>query len=446
MGSVSLLVLPTPATPIAYAQNLTAAERAKLEAELAQLEAEIKQQEQILNDQKKQTGAISSEVQKLARDIQSKKREIQDKNRQIANLSSEINNKQQTIQQLQESIERQKDSLAQILRKQHQLDDSSLFEVVLSKATVSDFFIDADDFTSVKRSLEESFDLLRSVQNKTAAEKISLEEKRDQETNVKAELDLEKRRVEDQEKDQKYLLEQSKSKEKSYEQILAEKQAKAAAIKAKLFTFQDDTKIPFGQAYEFAKVASAATGVAPAFILATLAQETGYNGETFGRNVGQCYLKNAEDGSGTTINGTPRTRVMKPSRDVQPFIKITTSLGMDPYTTPISCPLSYGWGGAMGIAQFIASTWNAYASQIAKAVGASVANPWNPQHGITAAAVYLGDLGADKGTKTAEMEASCRYYSGRSCQDPNVSNIWYAQGVQSKRATIQEDIDFLESF
>lgn len=429
------------------AQTIDETERAKLQAELAQLEAEIAEQERILVEQKKNTGKISGEVTKLALEIRKKQDQIRNKNIEISKLSSQIKNKESNILTLDQKISRHQESLSQILRKQYQLSSYSIVEVMLSNETISEFFIDADDFTAIKGSMEESLKEIRKSKDKVNKEKLTLEERKIAEANVKAELDLARQRVQTQEKDQKYLLEQSKTKEKTYAEILADKQKKAASIRAALFTFSDisNTKIPFGEAYEYAKAASDRTGVRPAFILATLAQETGYRDNTFGRNVGQCFLVNHDTGAGVNSKGKPMENVMKPDRDVQPFIKITKRLGLDPAKTPVSCPLSYGYGGAMGIAQFIPSTWEIFASKIATIVGAPVASPWIPEHGIAAAAAYLDQLGADKGTYNSELEASCRYFSGRSCSNPNVNNVGYAKSVQNHAKRIQADIDFLES-
>ena len=50
------------------------------------------------------------------------------------------------------------------------------------------------------------------------------------------------------------------------------------------------------------------------------------------------------------------------------FYKLQPLLGRDPYNTPVSCwipimlvEFQSDWGGAMGPAQFIASTWNLFA-------------------------------------------------------------------------------------
>jgi hypothetical protein len=211
--------------------------------------------------------------------------------------------------------------------------------------------------------------------------------------------------------------------------------SKASKIKAMLFQIAGVTNAPtFGEALEVAKTVGAMVGIRPAFLLAEISQES-----AIGKNVGQCMLVDASTGAGKKVsNGAAIIRVMKPTRDVQPFITITTAAGRDPYNTPVSCWIpAYvsgqpsGWGGAMGPAQFIASTWNLFADRLKTLLG-QTADPWAIKDSFTAAALYLSDLGASKQTLAAESAAASRYYGGSSA---------YARSVASRAACIQTFID-----
>ncbi len=249
----------------------------------------------------------------------------------------------------------------------------------------------------------------------------------------------EKKKIEVAEAEKKRLLALNKTEQAGYQKIIADKAAKAAGIRAALFSLRDSAAIPFGTALEYAKKASAKTGVRPAFVLAILTQES-----NLGANVGSCYLTNTMTGAGIKIStGLPIANVMKPTRDVTPFLQITKDLGRDYLSTRVSCPFSIGYGGAMGPAQFIPSTWNIFKTRIASLLGVSMADPWNPEHAFMASALYLSDLGAVAGAYTAERNAACKYYSGRSCADSN--NIFYGDQVMAKVAGIQANIDFLNN-
>jgi membrane-bound lytic murein transglycosylase B len=117
-------------------------------------------------------------------------------------------------------------------------------------------------------------------------------------------------------------------------------------------------------------------------------------------------------------------------------------LGLDPDTTPLSCPWGNGWGGAMGPSQFIPTTWQAYEARIASAVGVRTPNPWDPEHAIMATAIYMKDLGAAAGGYTAERTAALKYYAGGNWNLPQ--NAFYGNGVLAHATEMQRQIDFLE--
>ncbi|PCI19847.1 hypothetical protein COB64_03050 [Candidatus Wolfebacteria bacterium] len=410
--------------------------KTRLEAELAQLEAQIQVQEAILAGQKNESSSIQKDVSVLTAEISKARLNIKSKNVAIQKLGGEITSKTNKISSLSNKIIREKESLGQLIRRTNVIDDLSLIHLVLSKQNLSRFYVDLDSFSSIKASVKDSIDEINGVKVETAAEKASLTQKQNRELDAKKVIETEKRSVQKKESAKKELLSISKNKEKAYEAVIADREKKAAEIRSALFSLRDTAAIPFGKAYEYALLASEKTGVRPAFILAILTQES-----NLGQNVGSCFLRDTATGDGVGKNtGKVIKRIMKPTRDVAPFLDITKSLGIDPFTTPVSCPWVIGFGGAMGPSQFIPSTWAIFKSRIAKAVGVNIPNPWNPQHAIMATGIFMDDLGADKQTFTAERDAACRYFSGRGCMDPKVKNLFYGNSVMNHAKNIQENM------
>jgi membrane-bound lytic murein transglycosylase B len=187
-------------------------------------------------------------------------------------------------------------------------------------------------------------------------------------------------------------------------------------------------------ALEYAQEAQAKTGVAPAFLLAIITQES-----NLGTDTGSCYLTDLNTGSGiSSTSGRSYSKVMHPTRDIPPFLDITKSLGLDPYKTLVSCPIGgSGYGGAMGPAQFIASTWVGIKSRLSGLLGVSNPDPWNPKDALMASALFLADLGANSNSYTSEIKAACKYYGtgGSSCA--------YGRNVMSRVSKIQNNIDLL---
>ena len=357
-------------------------------------------------------------------------------------MTRDIGLKTKTIAELEEKLGRGKESLAAILRSTDELDNFSLAEVMLSNKNLSQFFEDVDSYSSIKISLKKQFDEIRYLQAKTDEERKILDEKRIAEADTKAKVEADKKKVEIDEKEKQRLISINKTQEKTYQQVIAEKEKKAAQIRAALFSLRDTEGIAFGDALKYATLASQKTGIRPALILAILTQES-----DLGKNQGSCLVNNLETGDGAGKNtGTIFEKVMKAPRDTVPFKDITERLVKDWKMTPVSCPpgtkwsASRGYGGAMGPSQFIPSTWELFKSRLGTNLGldADSVNPWNPEHAILATAVYMADLGASSGSYTAERNAACKYYSGRSCGvGGGPSNTFYGNQVLAKAENIQ---------
>ena len=418
--------------------NIAGKSDAELEQILKQCEAEIAAEQGKLNAQKGQSATIQGDISLLQSRINAAKKKINQQDVTIKKLDKDIRTKEETITVLNKDIAKGKESLEQLIRKTNELDKVTFAHVLLSSESISDFYSDVDTYSSVKKSVHDSVQDIKGVKQETEGVKQELEVKQDEEIDAKKEIEKQKSLVEKDEKDKKTLLSISKNKEAEYAQIVKDRQAQASKIRAELFRFRGAGPIPFGEAYDMAKVAGKATGVRPAYILAILKQES-----NLGANVGTC---NRAGDTRTWKDIMPGPTSGSWRDDQSAFLRITERLGIKPDGQPLSCPLAIGgWGGAMGPSQFIPATWESYDQRIEAALGVSVANPWNPAHAITATALYVADLGAGAQTYTAEREAACKYYSGRGCSAPGVTNAFYGNAVMSHAATIQTNIDVLES-
>jgi membrane-bound lytic murein transglycosylase B len=213
--------------------------------------------------------------------------------------------------------------------------------------------------------------------------------------------------------------------------MLTDSQKEAQAIKNRMYQLLEVAdQINFGQAVTIASWASAQTGVRAAFLLSILTQES-----NLGKNVGTCNRAGDPPKKSWKV-------VMNPTRDQPKFVIITSELGRNPDITPISCPMSdkrgnrVGWGGAMGPAQFIPSTWMGYRDKVTAVTG-KAADPWDIRDAFLASAIKLA---ADGGTsKSGEWAAAMRYFSGGT----NPAYSFYGDSVVARADSYQSDIDKL---
>ncbi|RJR14385.1 hypothetical protein C4585_00285, partial [Candidatus Parcubacteria bacterium] len=346
--------------------------RVRLQQELAAIEQDIAQKRGVLTEKQAERTSLERDIAVLDHQISIAQQQIRHRDLTISKIRDDIGDKQVAISELDKKVERSTASLGQLIRRTKEIDDISLAELVLS-GSLTDFFRDFDDFQTIQASLDVSFEEMALLRTDLSARKNALEGQRSEEEELRHLQLLEKQAIEQKEKEKQQILTVTKGEEKTYQQLIADREKQAAQIRSALFNLRDSAAIPFGTAYQYAKEASAQTGVRPALILAILRQET-----NLGENVGQCLLTNEPnkgDGKGKNT-GRHFTKVMHPNRDVDPFMEISRELGFDPYTQVVSCPQSVGYGGAMGPSQFIPSTWMLYKDRLARIVGESPPNPW----------------------------------------------------------------------
>jgi len=391
--------------------------------QIEEIQRQVEQFQQQIDSARSKTITLQSEVSSLNAKISQITLEIKSLVLSISKTNLEIQDTQQRIKDAEEKISKGQTVLAQYLRVVYQNDQETLTAILLKHDTLSDFFNDINSVKTTQDELKITIDNIQELKTSLESKKQDLEDKRadlEQQKNLEQ---IDKRSL-DQSKAQKdKLLKDTKGQESKFQQLVKQSQSNIEKIKAEIFYLQQNG-VSVDDAVKYGNLAAIAVGIRPAFLIAELEVESG-----LGRNVGKCNRA-----------GDPSTKsyrmIMKPNRDIQPFLQITAQLGLDPETTAVSCPQANGWGGAMGPAQFIPSTWLGYAAEVARIVGRAVASPWNIEDAFTASAVKLARGGATAKTQAAEITASKAYYSG----NPKCSTVAcrsYANAVQRVAAQLE---------
>jgi len=399
----------------------TADQRAALQAQLAQVNLEIQQTQTQLAGAQTQRTSYERDVSILDFKIKEAQLQIKQRDLTIQTLKGGVAQKQSGINALDGRVMSDQASLAQILRETQQMDDTSFIEQALG-GSLTDIFRDLDDFEQIQQAMNSSFVQMANERSDLSARKQALEDQQTEAQDLLKLQVLQQQSLKSTQKQKKDLVTAAKGKEAVYHTMITAKQQSAAQIQAALFALNGANKTTsFGDMYTYAKEASVKTGVRPAIILAILREES-----NLGKNV-----------------GTGNWKVdMKNPRDTVPFQAITASLGLNPDTQPVSKKPWYGWGGAMGPAQFIPSTWVLYQDRIAAASSQTPANPWDPRTAAFATALLMADNGADQQTPAAERLAALRYLAGWSnASKPAYS--FYGDDVMTFADQFQKDIGVL---
>jgi len=413
-------------------------ERRALEAQLADYEKQITDTQKTIDQYQKQGKSLKNKIGALNAKITKLNLQIKAINLTLAKLSDEIAQTQQHIGQTEGNIDAHKDAISHAIRELYESDRQGLVEVMLAKNRLSDFFGYVNDVTRVQENLRVALAEIVQLRQDLLAQKEELSTQKDDAENLRAIQQSQKTGVQSTQTQKTQLLNVTKGKESEYQKLLKKTQETAAQIRSRIFELLGGGELTFEKAYDYAKLAEGATGVRAALILAVLNRES-----LLGKNTGRCSY----------------TTAMHPARDVPYFLDLLKRLGIDPNSefAKVSCPNPHGtYGGAMGPAQFIPSTWKLYESTIARVTGNDPPSPWNNADAFVATAVYLKDLLASGSCKDyanankniasyqtlIERCAAAKYYSGSNWY---TYRFWYGDPVVTQANAYEKDIAILKA-
>lgn len=433
--------------------SLTPYEKAQLEEELARLQEEFNQIEAQLNSYKQQSAGYERDVAILESEIKKLQLQIRQNELVLSETSFVISINQKTLTQLEEKIKKQKELLSEIILGIYKSDTTSAIEIVFSSSSLSEFFNDIQYLKSIQEGLSDTLYSVKELKTQIEDEQIKLDTKIDTYSAIVGSQFAQRNTLDQKTQEQEKLLEASRTREYQQWLLAQNKQKSIQEVRSQLFRLEGaGIELSFGEAYDVAKVAASLTGIRPALLLSILKQES-----SWGKNVGQCFLHNKDNGDGIGVNtGTIYPRTMRATRrpgqafsDVEAFSQITQELRRDLYGTRVSCwpqiylrdGSPYGFGGAMGPAQFIPTTWLVHREAVSKILDRT-ADPWHIDDAFTASAYLLARNGATTQTYTAEKKAALIYYAGGNWSAS--VNQFYGNQVMARAAEYQKEIDIIE--
>lgn len=401
-------------------------ERAQLQNQLQQLETQIDQYEGQIASYETQGKTLSGEIGTLNAKIAKLNLQIQATTLTISQLNQQIGDTQAQIQVTQADIQSKTNAIASLMQNLYKNDQVSLIEIFLENPHLSDFWNDTQNIALVQDNLRVAVQQVTDLQNQLQDQEQQFVASKADATTAAAYQKAQAAEVASTKTQKSQLLAETKGQESKYQVLLTQTRATAAQIRNRIFQLLGGGQLTFEDAYQYAKLASTATGIDPAFILAILDRES-----ALGQNVGQCGYKTA----------------MRPS-EIPTFLSITQSLNLDPNTMMVSCPNADGaYGGAMGPAQFLPSTWMLYAAKIQNITSNNPPSPWNNADAFVATALYLNDAMAGckaiySATVSQERCTAAKYYAGSRWKN----YLWtYGEAVVERAQSFDGDIATITS-
>ncbi len=408
------------------------AEQAQLQQQLLDIEKQISNYQAQLKTIQGQKNTLLNKIKQLQTQQARLTLQIKAINLQIADLTVKRNDTQTSITLTQNKIELLQQQIAQAMRLVNENDRYPILYTVVAKQNLSDVFDRVQDYAQISEQLHGLLGQTVALKNDLTQHEQELSDQQDQAKNLLSIQSIQQQQLAATVGDQTTLLQQTKGQEADYQITLNDTRRRANEIRTRLYQLLGvSQQINFGDAVKIAQWASGQSGVRAAFLLAILTQES-----NLGKNVGTCNRPGDPPEKSYKV-------VMHPTRDVPLFVQITGDLGRDPDITPVSCPMKdskgrqVGWGGAMGPAQFIPSTWIGYKDQVAQITG-KPADPWDIRDAFLASALKLAAGGAT--SQDGEWAAAMRYFSGGT----NTKYRFYGDNVVATAAQYQSDIDQLK--
>ena len=244
--------------PVAFSYSQTAEELSnKISSrnqDILNLEKEISSYQSQLNNLGKQKNSLNVSLQeldinrkKLTADISVTQKKIENVNEKIATLGSQINDKEDSISNDTEAIKLE-------IRKTNEFEATTLPEILLSKTQFKDIWNDIDNIATISlkvrtqiKELEQKKIVLVDTKNVTTKARNEL-------VFLKTELADQKKIVDQNTKEKKKILAETKNNETNYQKLLADRLAKKKIFEDELRNYEsqlkyilDASKLPGGR-------------------------------------------------------------------------------------------------------------------------------------------------------------------------------------------------------
>lgn len=408
------------AVPVFAQEYAPENEKAQLQNQLKEVQEQIDNYQQSIESARTAQKSLKGEIATLDSAVQKQKLQLKEIELIVREVENDLKSKTKEISSLEGRLKEKRVLLQLSLKRLQEYDGVSWVGILFSGESLSDFFNQVHYVKNIQADINDFIANIDDIRNNLEQEKSDLEDKKADIARLKSLSSLQKISLEQKQKEKSVLLEKTKGQEKLYAEGIKKSKKDITLIRQQLYTLQSvGVSMSFEEAFEKTKFAGQKTGIRPAFLLA---------------------IFQVESNLGTYLGGGSWRTDMKPKERAL-FLQITGALGFDPDTMPVSKRPSYGWGGAMGAAQFIPSTWLAYANQIASLTGHNPASPWDIEDAFVGSALKLVGNGAGSQAYKDEHKAAAMYLAGGNYRK-KVAQA-YANNVMDWADYYQNQIDIL---
>ncbi|MEK7599002.1 MAG: peptidoglycan DD-metalloendopeptidase family protein [Patescibacteria group bacterium] len=208
---------------------------AELEKEIAGFQKEIEKTAGYADNLKNQIKIINATISKLSGDISLTRRKIEAAELTLEKLNAEIGEKELSITEL-------KISLTELIRNIYEMGNQSVIEILLAKASLSNFFSDMDDIESLSSEIDAKLSELKEIKAELESEMALREDQRKKLLEFKNELSDRKSIEEAARSEKNTVFKLTKNKEAEYQKLLKEREIQREAALNEIQEIEDELR------------------------------------------------------------------------------------------------------------------------------------------------------------------------------------------------------------
>lgn len=286
---------------------------------IKKLDEEIKQFEQKIDVTRQQGNSLKKELEQIDLTRQKLQTSLTSTQNKIIVTDDNISNLKKNIQTTEEKIYDDKKIIAETLRKIHETETDNLPEIIVSVNRLTDLWDELSQFQSLGEKLNDHIVSLRGSKQALETNKGQKEQEKNKLSNLKGDLSDQKKAVDITKQVKDTLLTETKSKESTYQKLLADRKKKKQEVEAEIAKAEAELRY----ALDPSKLPSTGTGVmawplikhviTQGFGNTSFAQShqavysgKGHNGIDLAANIGT-QIYSAENGQIVGIGDTDKT-------------------------------------------------------------------------------------------------------------------------------------------
>ncbi|MDD3808102.1 MAG: hypothetical protein PHG49_00750 [Candidatus Pacebacteria bacterium] len=224
-----------------------------MEKELAEIEAQIAIYEKELQNTTKEKSTLQNAINALKAKANKISLQIKSTKNQITSLTGKIKDTETAIDKTLSNIANTKKELSSLLQAFYELSHKSHAEIILANSTLSEYFTEVNSLNLIDIKINNKLQELYELDKNLNSQKTNLDSEKGSAQNMLQIQLLQQNELAETKKERENLLNVTKSKEATYQQILSEQRKRANEIRSRIYNLMTvKTKVTFGEALDIA--------------------------------------------------------------------------------------------------------------------------------------------------------------------------------------------------